>query len=163
MRPENSKAYHNVDIKLETMQPQFSLTRPMMQWRANRKKWHTTQTSFLRFICQCWSCSRGLFQRLLSPVTAKPPSTSIDSLTFSPRTGAFSLKPNNVLQSRGLHSPKSESFMWPFLSKRRLSGLISLSIKTHWNYYKNVQIKVSREHTKDYFQNISSVPSILKK
>lgn len=39
---------------------------------------------------------------------------------------SFSLMVDNVAQSRGLQRPKSESFIWPFLSRRRLSGLMSL-------------------------------------
>lgn len=83
-------------------------------------------TSFLRFICQCWSCSWGLRQLLLLSVSGKHPSTSIGSVILSSSVALFSWIEGKVLQSRGLHSPKSESFMCPSLSKRRLSGLISL-------------------------------------
>lgn len=88
-----------------------------------------THTSVLRFICQCWSCSWGLRQLLLLSVSGKHPSTSIGSVTASSSVALFSWIEGKVLQSRGLQSPKSESFMCPSLSKRRLSGLISLEKK----------------------------------
>jgi hypothetical protein len=40
--------------------------------------------------------------------------------------GSSSFKVESFEQSIGLHSPKSDSFMWPFLSRSKLSGLISL-------------------------------------
>lgn len=85
----------------------------------------TLLTNFLLFLCQCWSCSRALLQLPLLPASGREASISIGSLEAS-SMDSFSLMVDNVAQSRGLHRPKSESFIWPFLSKRRLSGLISL-------------------------------------
>lgn len=89
-------------------------------------KWHT---KVLLFICQCWSCSRGLLQWLPLSASGIHESMSIGSLKFSSSMGSFSLRVDKVLQSSGLQRPKSESFMWPFMSRRRLSGLMSLGKK----------------------------------
>ena len=92
----------------------------------NKKWWSCHLTNFLLFICQCWSCSRGLLQLFLFSASLKPTSMSIGSVRFSSPRALFSCSAGKVVQSRGLQRPKSESFMWPFLSNRRLSGLMSL-------------------------------------
>lgn len=83
-------------------------------------------TSFLLLICQCCNCSRGLFQRLPLPDSGKRPSTSIDSFKSSSSRTSISFIADKCVQSRGLHRPKSESFIWPCWSNKRLSGFISL-------------------------------------
>lgn len=100
----------------------------MRSYDLRKRRFHT---NFLLFICQCCSCSRGLFQRL--PPSGKHPSPSIDSFKFSSSRASCSFMADKFEQSRGLQRPKSESFMWPLLSNNRLSGLISLRKKnTVW-------------------------------
>ena len=89
-------------------------------------KMYSIYTNFLLFICQCWSCSCWLLHLLPFAVSDRELSTSIDSLILSSLMGSSSFKVESLEQSIGLHSPKSDNFMWPFLSRSRLSGLISL-------------------------------------
>ena len=39
---------------------------------------------------------------------------------------SFSRRVGTLVTSTGLHSPKSDSFMWPSTPRSRLSGLMSL-------------------------------------
>ena len=58
----------------------------------------------------------------------RPPSISIGigSRNSSSVLGSCSCNVDNALQSKGLHNPKSDNFMCPFLSSNKLSGLMSL-------------------------------------
>lgn len=129
------------------------------RWIIQRKFFYSNKkkhTSVLRFICQCWSCSWGLRQLLLLSVSGKALSTSIGSETASSSVALFSWIEGKVLQSRGLQSPKSESFMCPSLSKRRLSGLISL--QKEWKVRSirctKVPLFAPKVANKDNFQNL---------
>lgn len=84
-------------------------------------------TNVRLFFCQCNNCSCcvrfGVEGRLLClPL-------SIEGLMFLPPPLSSSLRSGKLLLSRGLHNPKSESFIWPLRSSNKLSGLISLQRK----------------------------------
>jgi len=82
----------------------------------------------LRFFCQCSSCC--CCDRLGGKGR---PSLWRTPLLLTPTDKSFSWR---LLQSSGLHNPKSDNFMWPFLSSSKLSGLISLQ-----NAIRNQNIK----------------------
>lgn len=60
---------------------------------------------------------------------------------FFPSPWSFSLRFGKLLQSNGLHNPKSESFIWPYRSSSKLSGLMSLWRKAK-SYSKGDQSKL---------------------
>lgn len=74
-------------------------------------------TSVLLFLCQC--CNFSCWVRL----GVDRSSFCVDPFAFWPTENSSSWI---VLQSNGLHSPKSESLKCPYLSSNKLSGLISL-------------------------------------
>jgi len=84
-------------------------------------------TSIRLFFCQCCSCSCWL----LLGATGRP-SLWRAPLLLLPIEKSFSWR---LLQSSGLHNPKSDNFMWPFLSSSKLSGLISLECISKLEYY----------------------------
>ncbi len=86
-------------------------------------------TSMRRFRCQCCSCSCWVRQGPPCDAACKrPPSMSIGMGSRSSSSGgtSFSCSVDKARQSNGLHSPKSDSFMCPYLSSNKLSGLMSL-------------------------------------
>lgn len=84
-------------------------------------------TNIRLFFCQCNNCSCCV--RLGAECRLECLSLSIEDLKSFPIPWSFSLRFGKLLQSKGLHKPKSESFKCPLRSSSRLSGLISLSWK----------------------------------
>lgn len=84
----------------------------------NHQSYSRNLTSILLFLCQCCSCS--CWVRLGA---AGRPSLWRAPLRLFETEKSFSWR---LLQSSGLHSPKSDNFICPCLSRSKLSGLISL-------------------------------------
>lgn len=93
-------------------------TKQEKEKKKDKKERKKQLTSVLLFFCQCCTCSCCVRfgAREHSSFCAAP-------LWLFPIEKSCSW---SVLQSNGLHSPKSESLKCPYLSRSKLSGLISL-------------------------------------
>lgn len=106
------------------------------------------QTNVRLFFCQCNNCSCCVrFDTLVWL------SFSVEDLTFFTITFSSSVRLGKLLDSKGLHNPKSESLMWPYRSSSKLSGLMSLKSRRNSHYLNKLNNDIQCNNCFKFWKN----------